>query len=135
MTTDSRCLTAFYVETFSRDNRAAAMASADPFGTGSLMLPVRSSQCEVGKVTFASGKGGGAEPRGDLLVLASTLSLSDGATAATVNAGESVGIALGISVIDNKAPLAPSNPPSAELLLGEYRCAARARCSSPPTSP
>ncbi|HEX2793920.1 MAG TPA: cupin domain-containing protein [Croceicoccus sp.] len=148
MTTDTRCLTAFDVGAFADANRGAAMAAADPFGADSLALPVSAGPCEVGTVTFAAGPGNGTESRGDVLVLvlSGTLTLRDGDTAVDLGAGEAAGIARGtdfawsaeeeavavflrypnetsntpgITAIDNDAPLAPSNPPAAEVLLSE----------------
>ncbi|MDR7101624.1 cupin domain-containing protein [Croceicoccus sp. BE223] len=148
MTTETRCLTAFDVGAFARANRGAAMAASDPFGADSLALDVSAGPCEVGTVTFAEGEGEAGETRGDVLVLVldGTLTLRDGDTSFELDAGQAAGIGRGtdfawsadektlavflrypnetsakpgIIAIDNDAPLAPSNPPAAEVLLSD----------------
>ncbi|MBP7340115.1 cupin domain-containing protein [Niveispirillum sp.] len=126
----------------------AAAAGPDPFGTGARILPVRAGPCEIFTTSIAAGSGEHVEDRGDTWIFASrgALTLVTGSHEAVIEPGSSAVIAKGtafrwraaqpvtligmryleavdgdggISVIDNAAPLSPSNPPADDVLIGE----------------
>ena len=127
---------------------SASTAGSDPFGAEAQVLPVRAGSCEIFASAFSAGKGSFCESRGDcfVLVLEGELELAAGDRQVTVTQGTSAVITRGtefswratapvrligmryadapegeggIVAIDNQAAMSPSNPPLAELLIGE----------------
>jgi uncharacterized cupin superfamily protein len=126
----------------------AAASQGDPFGAGARRLPVRAGPCALRVVTLPVGSDTSSGLNADTWVLvengevtlagpAGDIDLCEGQSAVIARgtpfawrtateaslicmaypegeAGEA-----GIVAIDNEAPLAPSNPPAAHLLLGE----------------
>lgn len=126
---------------------AAARPSADPFGKGRTLLPLREAPVEVGAIALEAGAGATPPLSGDwwLIAEAGTVTLAgaggtvmlSGAQSCVVRDGTALawsapaGAALvfmrytggtggpGLVPIDPAAELAPSNPPLADLLVGE----------------
>lgn len=120
----------------------------DPFGADARIVPVRAGDCEVFVTAVSAAEGRFVEDRGDtwIFVQEGALILSDGQGSLTVAQGSSAvvsrgtafawqvggdtrivgmrylggeGTQAGIVAIDNAAPLSPSNPPAADVLLSE----------------
>ncbi|SLK00266.1 cupin domain-containing protein [Novosphingobium mathurense] len=148
MNTLTGCPTFIDLRAMAANLPAAGNDDADPFTSGAHLVDIRSGPCEVGLFALAAGKGETREDRGDtwVFVLEGAVTLADATGSLDLAAGESCGVARGtaftwscsapakllfmrylegnpgtpgISPIANDAALSPSNPPAAELLLGE----------------
>ena len=126
----------------------AAEGQDDPFGAGARKLPVRAGPCTLLAVSLPGGSGNSAGLAADtwVLVESGAVILTGPAGDIELGEGQSAVIARGtpfswrtevptlligmsypdgepgeprVVAIDNDAPLAPSNPPAAHLLLGE----------------
>lgn len=128
--------------------RSARPGTDDPFGAGAQTLDVRAGPCALLLVSLNTGSGESAGLDADtwLLVDRGAVTLTGPTGDVELTEGHSAVIArntpfawradanttvigmnypggaageLGITAIDNNASLAPSNPPAAEVLLGE----------------
>lgn len=148
MTTNVDCPTFIDLRAAAAAAPIPAKVDADPFGSGARVLAVRAGPCTVSAVSLANGSGSVAPSSADVWFLAEsgrvTLTGPDGDL--LLNPGESCvvsrgagfvwhcdapaqliamaysggdGATTGIIAIDNQAPMAPSNPPAADLLLGD----------------
>lgn len=144
--TTANCPTFLDLKAFSLDLPAGG--SDDPLGRGARILPVRAGDCEVFVSSVAASEGLHREERGDtwVMVLEGGLRFLSADGEIDLVEGESLVIARGAQVgwrasvpvklvgmrylaapdgdagvyrIDNGAPLAPSNPPGDDVLLGE----------------
>lgn len=125
---------------------SASPRAGDPFGDGAQQLPVRAGPCALLAITLPAGDGQSPALDADTWVLvdsgsvtltgpAGDVALGEGQSAviarATPFAWTSAGATLigmaypdgpagpaGVSAIDNHAPMAPSSPPAAQVLLG-----------------
>ncbi|AIT82325.1 cupin domain-containing protein [Novosphingobium pentaromativorans] len=127
---------------------ATDKSTSDPFTSGAHLVALRSGPCEVGLIALAADRGETREDRGDtwIFVLEGAVTLADANGALELAVGESCAVARGtaftwsctastkllfmryldgapgtpgITSIANDAELSASNPPAAELLLGE----------------
>lgn len=144
--TIGNCPTFIDLKALSQDVRAEG--SNDPFTSGMRVLPVRAGDCEVFVTGVPAGEGMHDEDRGDTWIFVQEGSLRLLAAGAEIDLaqGESLVVPRGrrfgwraqaparligmrylkapegegqIARIDNSAPLAPSNPPADDVLLGE----------------
>jgi uncharacterized cupin superfamily protein len=120
----------------------------DPFGSGARKLPVKAGPCSINVISLPAGSGDCAGLDADLWVLAEqgAVILAEPTHEVGLRKGQSALIARatpfswradeptiliamsypdgpagepGITAIDNEASLSPSNPPAANVLLGE----------------
>ncbi|WP_041558520.1 cupin domain-containing protein [Novosphingobium sp. PP1Y] len=148
MSTLTGCPTFIDLRALATDLPAGDMPGTDAFTSGFHPVNLSSGPCEIGLLALPAGQGETCEDRGDtwIFVLEGKVTVTDASGALDLAAGESFGVARdtpfawssdggarlvimrylegpsgnpGITRIDNDAELSPSNPPAAELLLGE----------------
>lgn len=148
MNTLTDCPTFIDLRAIAENPASRTAPGADPFGSDARILPVRAGDCEVGVIHLTSGQGEARASHGDIWIFAQSgsVTLETPAGALRLAPGQSCGIAsgtdfawnaaepatlvfmrykqgtphaAGIVRIDNEAQLLPSNPPAADVLLGE----------------